>query len=180
MLSLLIIPYFSLLYAIKGGQGAYIFKNWTKIKSKNKILDRALSGKVLSTLGVAVLAFLSFDLYYAVSLPLAWLAAVSPAVGAEHGAVGDYKGWWGEYNLKQFGRRAGIIKAVMRGTWMGACFSIVTLNALFLWASLLFVPCVFAGQCLNRLILKDKGWTLAEPLIGAVVFGIPYALWGGL
>lgn len=176
----LIVLICGVLYAIKGGSGASVFKNWNRTRAKNKLLDRMLDGKVLSALGMFVLAVvLTGELYYALALPAAWLLAVSPSMGEEHGAIGDHKEWWGPYRLKQFGREYGIKKGIQRGVFMGAAFTLVTGFVPFIAFSALFVPLVWVGQSLNRIILKEAGWTLAEPLIGAVVVGVPLAMWAG-
>ena len=177
---ILIVLICGFLYAIKGGSGASLFKNWNYVRGKNKLLDRLLDGKTASTLGMIVMAIiLTGDVYYALALPVAWLLAVAPSMGEEHGAIGDYKEWWGPYRLKQFGRDYGIKKGIQRGVFMGALFTLVTGFTPFILFSGLFVPLVWMGQSLNRLILKEPGWTLAEPLIGAFVVGVPLALWVG-
>lgn len=165
------------LYAIKGGSGNFL-KNWNYVRAKNKILHRLLDGKVLSTLlfWVFITAVTGNGLL-GIFMALAWLAAVAPSMGEEHGAVGRWGYAWGPYidHPEKFGRRYGVNKSIHRGVWMGACFTVVTGFPLFLWFSLLYVPCVFIGQQINRWILKTDGWTLAEPIIGAIVIGAPLA-----
>lgn len=183
----------ALAYAIKGGSGAEVFTNWNRVREKNSVWDRLLDGKTLSTIVMFLLALCYVPLGVAALIALGWLAAVAPSMGEEHGAVGDYKGGWGPYltalrgdgsGKVQFGRTYGVKKAVQRGLLMGSVMTLVTSYLPFLVASVAFVPCVWAGQCLNQIILKKQGWTLSEPLIGAVLFGIPmgmfFAAHGGL
>jgi len=175
---------FGVLYAIKGGSGASVFKNWNEQRDKKKVLDIVLDGKILSTiLAFAFTAAVTKDLSLSLAIAAAWLASCAPSMGEEHGAVGDYKGPWGPYMLYtkpdgklQFGQSYGVKKAVQRGILFGAAFTLATGYLPFILASLLFVPAIYVGQCLNRLVLKVPGWTLAEPLIGGLVVGLPIGL----
>ncbi len=123
----------------------------------------------------------------------AWLVGVAPSMGEEHGAVGRIGRAWGPYlawmpQIKHFdlmglrlfsyteGREYGIKKAVQRGIFIGAAMALATGYVPYICFSLLFVPCVFIGQELSFRILKRDGWVISEPIIGAVVYGIPTAM----
>lgn len=195
--SAIIILFFGFAYALKGGSGANIFPWWGRLRESNVILERLLDGKVISTLGVFLFSLFiltpvmvtissgefgvpEYDLDFMASLLIAaaWLLSVAPSMGEEHGAIGDHKEAWGQYVTNEdFGRLYGVKKGIQRGVWMGAFMALATGYLPFVCFSLLFVPCVCVGQILNRIILKQRGWTLAEPIIGAVVFGAPTALW---
>lgn len=166
-------------YALKGGSGAEVFTNWNYVREKTKLLDRLLDGKIISTIFMFFVSVVltQGDAIMSVLLATAWLVSVAPSMGEEHGAVGDHKSAWGPYIDKGFGRGYGIKKAVQRGLVFGAAFTLVTGYTPFLLASLLFVPCIYVGQVLNRLILKKQGWTIAEPIIGAFVIGLPLAMY---
>lgn len=173
----------AVLYAVKGGSGN-VFKNWNKVRDKSLILDRLLDGKVLSTLLMGIFCiFATQDGVMTIALMTAWIVAVSPSMGEEHGAIGDYKGalpMYIERALTQRGRSYDIKKGLQRGVFMGASFAVVTGFTGFIIASLLFVPCVYIGQSLNRILMKVPGWTLAEPLIGGIVIGIPLGIYLGV
>jgi len=112
---------------------------------------------------------------------LAWLAAVAPSMGEEHGAIGTSRHGWGDYveHADSFGRIYGIKKGTQRGVWMGACMALATGFIPFIAFSLLFVPAVFIGQEIYYRITGNDSWVLSEPLIGAFVFGVPAALMVG-
>lgn len=173
----------AVLYAIKGGSGN-ILKNWNKVREKSRILDRILDGKFLSTFLMGVFSiFITQDGVLTLALMAAWLVAVSPSMGEEHGAIGDHKGMLPAYlerDITVRGRKYDVKKGIQRGVWMGAAFTLVTGYTGFIVASLLFVPCVYIGQCLNRIVLKVPGWTLAEPLIGGIVIGVPLGIYLGV
>ena len=192
MIELLTIAFFGLAYAIKG---ASVF-DFTKIRAKSKILERLFDGKVLSTIMVGIFGIVTYegnDLYPLI-LMAAWLLAVSPSMGEEHGAIGYFSlRYWrfhdtllnrikacfvelDGYKSTYRGRMYDVKKGLQRGVWMGAVMAFATGNLMFIPLSLLFVPAVFIGQGINRLILKRDGWTLAEPIIGAAVFGIGMAI----
>lgn len=188
MTELITIAFFGLAYAIKG---ASVF-DFSRIRAKSKILERLFDGKVLSSIMVWVYGIIVFegDVLYPIALTLAWLAAVAPSMGEEHGAIGYFSTrYWkfqdtlinrikscfvelDGYKSTYRGRMYDVKKGLQRGVWMGAVMAYTTGELMFIPLSLLFVPAVWIGQGLNRLILKRDGWTLAEPLIGAAVFGI--------
>ena len=193
----IICVWFGFLYALKGGSGKTIFPWWAKLRATNAITERLLDGKVISTIGALLFALIaSVDTVsidggaygvpeYAVNfLPAivfaaAWLAAVAPSMGEEHGAIGTTRHGWGEYvdYSQAFGRSYGIKKGLQRGVWMGACMALATGFTPYIAFSLLFVPAVFIGQEIYYRITGNDSWVLSEPLIGLTVFGIPTALW---
>lgn len=170
-----------ILYAIKGGSLVYFVKGWDKIREESSILNFTLSSKVLSTVGAIIIGAIGTgNVTQGVLIGLAWLVAVAPSMGEEHGAIGDYKGALPAYMERSItvrGRKYDVKKGIQRGVWMGAAFTLVTGYTGFIVASLLFVPCVWVGQSLNRIILKTSGWALAEPLIGVIVIGMPLAIY---
>lgn len=196
MIYFICIIVFGILYSIKGGSAPYFFANWRGVREKNWIYNRILDGKILSTLGAFVFAlFATSDLvmllgdkgvpeYTLNFLPStlfagAWLLSVAPSMGEEHGAIGTTRHGWGEYveYSQGFGRVYGIKKAVQRGVWIGAIMALGTGYIPYILFSFLFVPCVFVGQeAYYRFTSKDS-WVLSEPIIGAVIYGVPTALW---
>lgn len=189
----LTILFFGLCFALKGGSGPYIFGWWKRVREKNKFTERLLDGKVVST----ILAFLfavvvystktgvsskygvptySVDIWPPVLFSLGWLASVTPSLGEEHGAIGRIGKAWGPYIDKGFGRSYGVKKGLQRGVWMGACMAVATGFVPYLCASFLYVPTVFLGQELYYRVTGKDSWVLSEPLVGALIFGVPTAL----
>lgn len=165
-----------LAYAIKGGSMNLVFKNWNAIRNSNKVLDAVLDGKVLSTVIILLYSLCFVEPLEASILAGAWLLSVAMSMGEEQAAVGDYSGGSGPYLDKGFGRTFGVKKAIQRGLVYGVAFTLATQAIIFLPLCLLYVPCVWIGQSLNLLILKHKGWEIAEPIIGAIVIGIGLGL----
>ncbi len=181
----------AIFYAIKGGS-MNVFKNWNRLREKNALLNRVLDGKVLSTVLFWVMVVsVTADGVIATKLAIAWLISVAVHMGKEHGAIGDHQGAWGPYvewmpTLERFGpfsiregRDFGIKKGIQRGLVFGAAFALATEDTIFLWWCLAFVPAVFIGQCIHKMIFKQNGWALAEPIIGASVVGVPLAIYVG-
>ena len=142
-----------------------------------KIIDRILDGKVLSSLGFALVAFNPFA-------GLGWLLGVAPSIGEEIGAIGGYRGHW-NYNdrdswflSKYVGFRNirvwGAVSGLLRGLFMGLCLAITTLNPWFILAGASFPLAYFIGvsirQRYERLIAVD--WHLGEWIYG-LILGIP-------
>lgn len=174
---LMICSFFALMYALKGGSGKDVFPWWTKLRNKNKFTERLLDGKVISTATIFVISmFFTIDISTSLLFSAAWLAAVAPSMGEEHGAIGTSTHWWGKYRLSGFGRSYGIKKGLQRGVWMGACMALATGYIWYIPFSLLFIPCVFIGQEIYFRLNGSDSWVLSEPLIGAFVFGLPTAL----
>ncbi len=193
--TLIVCGIFAFLYALKGGSGSTLFPWWKKFRETNKITERLLDGKVISTLGAFLFALLfnaktvslnggafgvpeyTVQTVIALLFALGWLASVAPSMGEEHGAVGRWGNSWGEYVTKGFGRKYGVKKALQRGVWIGACMVLATGFIPYLYFSLLFVPCVFIGQELGYRVTGKEGWALAEPIIGGFVYGIATSMW---
>ena len=110
---------FSVLYAVKGGQHKYI-PGVSALRKNSKIMDRFLDGKVVSTAGVFALGLWDMNFAYGVMLGLAWLIAVSPSMGEEVGGTGGYRGAWGPYIDRGFGRGYAVKKCIQRGVFAGA------------------------------------------------------------
>lgn len=172
---------FALAYALKGGV-LELFRNYERVRENSRILAALLNAKFLSIFPVLAAGLIYMDVWWQpVAILIAWLVAIAPSMGEEHGAVGDFKGALPAYlerGISDRGRSYDIKKALQRGVWMGACFAVATWNPVFILTSLLFIPCIWAGQSLNYLILRERGWTLAEPLIGAVCIGLGFLMMG--
>ena len=103
MTTILTVLYFMVLfgvaYAVKGGQSDDVLTNWNEVRNRNKVLERLMDGKVLSTilvfLGVSAASlflpatFGIFSSIWTSSLMISamWLLAVSPSMGEEYGAL---------------------------------------------------------------------------------------------
>jgi hypothetical protein len=185
------ILFFAAMYAIKGGWLDDI-SAVRLARTKSRILNRLLAGKVVST--ALVFAFFSialssqlgvlvqyglpvYDLAFKTPLllMLAWLVAVSPSMGEEAGAIGrigrhwgDYVDMWGEKEGRSYGWRKGL----QRGVWLGAPFTVLTGLPHFIILGALFPVCHFIGQQIYYMIHKVDSWKYAEPLVGGVCIGI--------
>lgn len=170
---------FALAYALKGGV-LEKFKNYERARENSKILSALLNAKFLSISPVLAAGLIYMSEWYdPILIITAWFAAIAPSMGEEHGAVGDKDGALPTYlkrGISDRGRGYDVKKAIQRGVWMGACFAVATWNPIFILTSLLFVPLIWIGQTLNYLILRERGWTLAEPLIGSVCIGLGFLL----
>lgn len=192
--AILTVIFCALLYALKGGSGPYLFKRWAELRATNKITERLMDGKVISTIGAFLLALIgtadlvvllgergvpeySAHFFVALKFAAAWLLSVAPSMGEEHGAIGRWKHAWGEYVELGLGRSYGVKKGIQRGVWIGAIMTLATGFIPYIWFSFLFVPCVFIGQELYYRVTGRDSWVLSEPIIGAVVYGVPTALY---
>ncbi len=193
--AIIICIFFGFLYALKGGSGNSLFGWWADFRAKNWLTERLLDGKVISTLGAFLFGLVvtsdlvvlfgdvgvpEYRLRFQPALMIAagWLAGVAPSMGEEHGAIGRFGYSWGPYISDSFfGRMYGIKKGLQRGVWMGACMTLATGFVPFILTSLLFVPAVFIGQEITYRLTGRDGWALSEPIIGALVFGLGFALW---
>jgi hypothetical protein len=164
---------FAVLYAVKGGQHKFI-PGVTKLRKSGKVWDRLLDGKTVSTLGAFLFGLWILNPLGALFLAFAWLIAVAPSVGEEIGAVGGYRGGWGPYLEKGFGRSYGAKKAAQRGVWMGAAFALALGSTWPVLTSLLFVPCVWFGVSIEQFRHErvDVDWHIAEILVGGLCIGL--------
>ncbi|NQZ14311.1 MAG: hypothetical protein HRT94_05760 [Alphaproteobacteria bacterium] len=193
MIYVFIMAIFAIMYAVKGGSGN-VLKNWNEVRHRNKVFETLMDGKILSTIMAFVFGLIAtadltllknadgvpeyaLNVLPAALFALGWLLSVAPSMGEEHGAVGRIGKAWGGYLDRGFDRDYGIKKAIQRGVFIGAVMALVTGYIPYICFSVFFVPCIFIGQELNYRVLRKEGWTLAEPIIGAVVYGIPSALW---
>lgn len=141
---------FSALYAIKGGQHKHI-----------PLLNR-VDGKILSTLGAAL---------FSPVLAIGWLIGIAPSMGEEVGAVGGYRGGWGPYLEKGFGRGYGVKKCLQRGVFMGAALALATgAEGLILVGATLPVA-AFVGNSIQQIIDNEVrvDWHLHEFIYGAAL-----------
>ena len=115
---------FALAYAIKGGQGKYIFPNWER--------ENPLSNKLTSTLIVFItVAFVTVFLqvnigvgqlaWHSVGLfALGWLLSIAPSLGEEYGAIMARPDKYGEWmpqikSIRIFGRKFQWVEGHMYG-----------------------------------------------------------------
>lgn len=158
---------FSVLYAVKGGQHGHL-KVFSTLRRRSKILDRILDGKVLSTIGVLLFSlFAGID--NAIALSALWLLAIAPSMGEEAGAVGGFKGGWGPYIEKGFGRDYGVKKALQRGVFSGACLAIATGSVMPIIAGALFVPAYWVGISIQQ---SRTGSVVADWNVSELIFGV--------
>lgn len=185
MIEYLAIPLFAAAYAIKGGQ-------WDDNPISHKL---ASAGSVFITLCFYTvytqsnLGVLDSTLLSILAITLAWIVAVSPSVGEEYGALlgrtdEKYGKWMPKTKTKRIfgkdfnwieGHEYGVKKGIQRGVFMGALMTLATGYIGFILASFTFVP--LAWLALNyapKKYLDPWGWS--EVLIGAVCFGVPFAL----
>lgn len=182
--------FFGLMYALKGGQGPEIFDNWKEVRSRNPVFERLLDGKVISGLLVLMFALVKtathvggaeYILNYgpAILFTAGWLAAVAPSIREELRAVfGQSKSLYIKHG--EFGREFGIKKALQRGVWMGAMMALVTGYTPYICFSALFVPIAWGCYQLRKEKIGPKYWAVMEALTGALMFGVPTALWNGV
>lgn len=204
MIGIISIPICAILYAVKGGQhwrlriaaerAAGISHDQDKHPIKpltlwQRIVSRAMDGKVLSALGFGLLTVLVHAEYLGMMAGgpvyvlasgsavaflagvLAWLVAVAPSMGEEAGAVGGYKGAWGEYVTDGFGRSYGVKKAVQRGVFTGAVLALVFWHPAVLLAGATFPVAYFIGISIEQYRTKQAAasWHLAELIYGAAI-----------
>ena len=144
---------FALAYTLKGGQFPWVN-------------GRALA---LVVVGVVV-AYLTRDPYLVPAAMVAWVVGVYPSMGEEAGAVGRWGYWWGKYKDLGFTRSYGVKKALQRGAWMGAAFTLVT-------GSMVFIPVLTAGFALSHFLGQElyfrihgkDDWKYSEVAIGALI-----------
>lgn len=150
----------SLLYPTKGGNLFHV-----------KYLD----GKKLSAIIFGVWCMLFFPWPQAALLGALWLAAVSPSMGEEAGAVGGYKGAWGPYiENPKFGRSYGVKKALQRGVWEGALLALILPPVPAILIGLTWPLAYYAGISVQqwRTNQVNADWHIAEFIRGAVLGGV--------
>lgn len=158
-MELLIIPFFAIMMAIKGG--------W--IGKFNKKIGDILEGAHFSALLIA-LVFAPLVGWLSVAIGAAWWLGVRPSMGEEAGAIGTYKQSWGEY-VDYFDRGYGIKKSIQRGAWFGVPLAIVTGFIGWIIAGLAFPVVYFISMSARQYFTKSNSWDWAEPLYG-LCFGI--------
>jgi hypothetical protein len=203
MISYIFFPLlFSIAYALKGGQGDDVFRNWHRTKNSHPLFEVLLSAKtssiVLILIGLSVYSAMfetnlgvgQTALQSVIYITIAWILSIAPSMGEEYGALLG-KGYPVDENdkgmttiripliNKKFSWRKeieyGVKKAIQRGVWSGACLAVVTDSTLYIWYSLLFVPLAALNlHYAPRIILDRWGWS--EIAIGAIVYGLPTAL----
>lgn len=179
---LLTLPLFGIAFAMKGGQTAKVIDDYEDWRSRSRILDRLLDGKVISTLVVGAYMWIVFffvkdqglveTLQNTLLFCLGWLGFISPAIRNEYLACKN-KGFYVGSGL---GKKYGMKKFLQRAVFGGACLALATgFTGYILAAGLLYVPIVYV--LLNSIDDGDKAWALSEPLVGAFVVGLPTHLW---
>jgi len=184
---------FATAYMVKGGWLGKI-QSINDLRTKNKIADRFLDGKLLGVL--LVFLFVLFDkndFLDALVFALAWILAVHPSMGEESGAIGRIGAAWGQYikwmpTVKPYrifgrdlfyyteGRWYGLNKALQRGAWIGAVFTVAGATILSIpIMGIGFVAAHFVAQELYWRIHGKDSWAYAEPIIG-FLFGLCYIL----
>lgn len=172
------ILFFAFCFTIKGGNGWRFFRNWNKVKNRNKVLDFVLGGRFVSTLLVFIYAFIftaekvvySSGQFPAVYDPdwllsgliaLMWLVAILPSLGEEYQALagtGLYiKSFWNTgKGIVRFDKYYGHKKLIQRGVLMGAAMTLATGYIPFICFSLLYLPiswvCLIYGRKYGRSI----------------------------
>jgi hypothetical protein len=170
--------FFMFAVAVKGGWLGRI-PGWNEFK-KRKTTNNT-PGNILAALkrwlldGTQLSAFLvtgfmaaaTSDVILAVSFGLMWWLYFMRSMGEVAGAVGDYKGGWGEYTVTdKFSRTEGIKNALTHGLAGGGMLTFATGFIWFIPAAGLFPVCYFVGNSLHQFIHKSTGWTYSEPIYG--------------
>lgn len=130
-----------------------------------------LDGKVLSTVLYGLLIWALPVAENPALCALFWLLAVAPSMGEEVSAVGGYKGGWGPYIEKEFGRMYGVKKCLQRGVFMGAVLGLPFWDMGFVLAGALMPVIAFIGISIEqrRTGIVNASWHLHEPMIGFVL-----------
>lgn len=165
-----------LAYSIKGGWLDHL-PQWAAFEYKS-YFKRTLPAFLIFSLVVFYVPFLQAALF-----TLAWCYCYS-SMGEEAGAVGDYKGGWGDYlearkpdGTLYFGRSYGIKKALQWGLAWGALLALISGSGLFILAGATFPICYFIGSSIAQL-RGSKGWAYAEPIYG-IPIGLAMGVWLG-
>lgn len=96
---------------------------------------------------------------------------MASSVGEEIGAVGGYRGYWGPYINKGFGRSYGVKKAIQRGVFAGAVLSLGFYSLLPILLGALFPVAYYAGVSIEqfRTGAINANWHLGEIIWGAII-----------
>lgn len=132
------------------------------------IVHSLLDGKVASTILYGLLIWALPVSANPVFCALFWLLAVSPSMGEDVGAVGGYRGGWGPYIDKGFGRMYGVKKCLQRGVFMGFVLGLPFWDIGFGLAGALLPIIAFISISIEqyRTGIVKASWHLHEPLIG--------------
>ena len=136
-------------------------------------------GSIISVFGAFVFFMASIESTHTALLCTFGFLFILVSMGEEAGAVGDYKGAWGPYIEKGFGRNYGIKKSIQYGVY-GVGVIGIALGSFYPWlAGASFPLCYWIGSSFYRYIHGARSWTYAEPLWGAVLgLGIGGAIYG--
>lgn len=135
------------------------------------VVHRMLDGKVLSTILYGLLIWALPVAENPVLCALFWLLAVAPSIGEDVGAVGGYRGGWGPYIERGFGRMYGVKKCLQRGVFMGAVLGLPFWDMGFALAGAMLPVIAFIGISIEqrRTGIVNASWHLHEPMIGFVL-----------
>ena len=193
MIYLICMTVFALAFWIKGGVIEHHFPNYERARDKNHFTRFLLSHKTIAIFIILIFSIATFSHpLLAVTVTLGWWASIVPSLGEEHGAIGYLKRAAQSYlddSITHRGRMYDVKKGLQRGIFGGAAMtigagvpSLLSGNVLpaeilyFILSSLLYVPCVWIGATLYHLVTGRESWSWSEPLIGAVVYGLPIAM----
>lgn len=137
-----------------------------------------VDGSIISWFIILGVTLLQLPVEDALVFTLAY-ALIFQSMGEEAGAVGDYKGGWGDYVEfpDNFGRSYGIKKAFQYGAVLGGALGLVMASWTLFIAGAAMPLVYFAGSSL-RLWLKGeqkRGWAYSEPMWGAAL-GLAFVL----
>jgi hypothetical protein len=166
---------FAIAYSLKGG---WIFKipqyaAWHEKRSD--LFKKIFSCKLQAAIVVFLFALFMGD-YNPFLIVMAWILAVSPPIRDEALSVGRIGHWSGVFKDAGYSRQSSIVKAVQRGAWMGAVFTVIGFPSLSIVIMAFGFPVAyFLAQEAYYRIHKIDSWTYAEPMVGALI-GVCYAL----
>lgn len=164
----------ALAYAAKGGWHEKIH-GWQWMRSKMPWFMQELPYHRIFPLILIFFAAVFIAPFWQSVFFTAAFAFCFSSMGEEAGAVGSYKGGWGDYIDKGFGRSYGIKKALQWGLAWGGLLTLVTGCVWFVPAGATFPVCYFIGSSIAA-YRGQQGWAYAEPIYGAVM-GIAMGVW---
>jgi len=125
-----------------------------------------VSGKILSSIGFALLCLYATDSFFGLLGGVGWWVGNKFSLGEIIGAIGGYKGNW-----RPEGKEWGWKQGVQRGIFTGACIGVCLWNPAFILAGATFPVCVWLGVSLNQILIRkvQASWYLFEILWGAVL-----------